>query len=142
MIRLENLQEHIQTLKANDWNRLFALLSEIDATEKFGEIKGADKITDGFTTFPYWSSSDIVDKVFRLIKELDLVPVFDWTSWDEGNRILKSQEFDYSTLDTITLCKLLTTIVRTDRFSDGFLVLNFENGVVPKILRAIKQNQR
>jgi len=140
MIELKKLQKHIQNLKRNDWDRLFALLPEIDGIKKLGEIKGGDKLEDGSFTFPYWNSSEIVKKVAKIIHELNLITVFDWTSWDEGKSILKNQDFDYSTIDTITLCKLLTTIVRADRFNDGFLISNFENGIVPKIIKAIKHN--
>ena len=141
MIALEKLQEHIRTLTAKDWDRLFSLLSEIEATKKFGEINGGEKLENGSFTFPYWSSSEIVDKVLELMHELDIVPVFDWTIWDEGKTILENQDFNYSNLDTITLCKLLTIIVRANRFNDGFFALNFENGVLPKIIKAIKQNE-
>lgn len=141
MIELEKLQEHIRTLTTNEWDRLFSLLPEIEATKKFGELKGGEILGDGSFTFPYWSSSEIVDRVFELIHELDIVPVFDWTSWDEGKTILKNQNFNYSNLDTITLCKLLTTIIRANRFNDGFFILSFENGVIPKIIKAIKQNE-
>ena len=40
MIELENLQEHLKSLKADDWERLFSLLPEIEATKKFGEVVG------------------------------------------------------------------------------------------------------
>lgn len=140
MIELEKLQEHLSTLTTNDWNKLFSLLPEIETTKKFGEVKGGEELENGSFTFPYWSSSEIVNKVFQIIHELDIVPAFDWTSWAEGKSILNDQDFNYSKLDTITLCKLLTTIVRTDRFNDGFFVLNFENGVILKIIKAIKQH--
>ncbi|MBX3043082.1 MAG: ADP-ribosylglycohydrolase family protein [Candidatus Kapabacteria bacterium] len=141
MIELEKLQEHLRTLTTNDWNRLFSLLPEIETTKKFGEVKGGEELENGSFTFPYWSSFEIVDKVFNLIHELGIVPIFDWTSWADGKSILNDQDFNYSNLDTITLCKLLTTIVRADGFNDGFFVLNFENGVIPKIIKAIKQNE-
>ncbi len=141
MIELEKLQEHIRTLTINDWDRLFSLLPEIEATKKFGEVKGGEEPESGSFTFPYWSASEIVDQVFQLIHEFDIVPIFDWTSWDEGKSILNNPDFTYSNLDTITLCKLLTTIVRADRFNDGYFVLNFENGVIPKIIKAIKNNE-
>jgi ADP-ribosyl-[dinitrogen reductase] hydrolase len=141
MIELEKLQEHLRTLTTNDWNRLFSLLPEIETTKKFGEVKGGEELENGSFTFPYWSSSEIVDKVFDLIHELGIVPTFDWTSWADGKSILNDQDFNYSNLDTITLCKLLTTIVRADRFNDGFFVLNFENGAIPKIIKAIKHNE-
>lgn len=141
MIELEKLQEHLRTLTKNDWNRLFSLLPEIEITKKFGEVKGGEELENGSFTFPYWSSSEIVDKVFNSIHELGIVPTFDWTNWADGKSILNDHDFNYSNLDTITLCKLLTTIVRADRFNDGFLVSCFENGIVPSIIKAINQNE-
>jgi ADP-ribosyl-[dinitrogen reductase] hydrolase len=141
MIELEKLQKHLSTLTTNDWNRLFSLLPEMESTKNFGEVKGGEELETGSFTFHYWSPSELVDKVFQIIHELDIVPTFDWTSWADGKSILNNKDFDYSNLDTITLCKLLTTIVRTDRFNDGFFILNFENGVIPKIIKAIKQNE-
>ncbi|WP_372775952.1 ADP-ribosylglycohydrolase family protein [Mangrovibacterium sp.] len=141
MIKLEKLQEHIQSLKKDDWNKLFVLLPEIESTKKFGELKGCERQEDGSYTFPYWYTYEIVDRVHHIIHELKLIPVFDWSSWEEGQSILENQNFDYATLDSITLCKLLTTIVRADRFNDGFLVSNFENGAVPGIIKALKLNE-
>jgi len=141
MNELEKLQEHINTLTKNDWDKLIALLQEIEVTRNFGELKGGEQLEDGSITFPYWSSSEVVKKAFKIIHELNLVPAFNWTSWAEGKSILNNQDFNYSNLDTITLCKLLTTIVRSDRFNDGFFVFNFENGVIPKIIKTIIQNE-
>jgi hypothetical protein len=141
MNELEKLQEDINTLTTNDWDKLISLLQEIEVTRNFGELKGGEQLEDGSITFPYWSSSEVVKKAFKIIHELNLVPAFNWTSWAEGKAILNNQDFNYSNLDTITLCKLLTTIVRTDRFNDGFFVFNFENGVIPKIIKTIIQNE-
>jgi hypothetical protein len=141
MNELEKLQEHINTLTTNDWDKLNSLLQEIENTRNFGELKGVEQLEDGSITFPYWSSFEVVDKVFKLMHALNLVPAFDWTSWAEGKAILNNPNFNYSNLDTITLCKLLTTIVRSDRFYDGFIIFNFENGVIPKIIKTIIQNE-
>lgn len=141
MNELEKLQQHINTLTINDWDKLISLLQEIEDTRNFGELKGGEQLENDSITFPYWSSSEAVDKVFKLIHTLNLVPAFNWTSWAEGQSILNNQDFNYSNLDTITLCKLLTTIVRSDRFNDGFFVFNFENGVIPKIIKTIIQNE-
>jgi hypothetical protein len=141
MNELEKLQEDINTLTTNDWDKLISLLQEIEVTRNFGELKGGEQLENDSITFPYWSSSEVVKKAFKIIHELNLVPAFNWTSWDEGKAILNNQDFNYSNLDTITLCKLLTTIVRSDRFNDGFFVFNFENGVIPKIIKTIIQNE-
>jgi ADP-ribosylglycohydrolase len=115
-------------------------LPVIERTDKFGEVKGGEKLENGFMTFPYWNSSEIVDKTFDVIDELNLNPIFDWTSWKEGKSILNDNHFNYSELDSITLCKLFTTIIRADRFNDGFMISCFENGIFSKIIKGLQKN--
>jgi ADP-ribosylglycohydrolase len=140
MIDLEQLQKHLATLRYGDWAKLFDLLPVIERTDKFGEVKGGEKLENGFMTFPYWNSSEIVDKTFDVIDELNLNPIFDWTSWKEGKSILNDNYFNYSELDSITLCKLFTTIIRADRFNDGFMISCFENGIFSKIIKGLQKN--
>ncbi len=141
MVSLENFEEHLQTLTANDWHKLFALLPELETCTTFGEVKGGEELADGSISDIYVLPSKVVDKIFYAICDLNLIPIFDWTSWREGQSILENQDFDYTTLDTVTLCKLLTVIVRTDRFCEGFFVSTFKKGVMQNILNALKKNQ-
>lgn len=140
MIDLELLPKHLATLRPDDWAKLFELLPIIERTKKFGEVKGGEKLEDGSMTFPYWNSSEIVDKTFDVIGELNLKPIFDWTTWREGKSILNDDHFNYSKLDTITLCKLFTLIIRADRFDDGVMISCFENGIFTEIIKGLKKN--
>ena len=140
MIEIEDFQKHLETLKTKDWKRLFDLLPQIEKTEKFGEIKGGEKLENGSMADFYWSWSEIVDKAFNVITELNLNPIFDWSSWKEGKSFLNDNHFDYSELDTITLCKLLTTIIRADRFNNGFMISCFESGIITKIIKGLQKN--
>lgn len=139
MIELEKLSEHIESITPDKWYTLFELLPEMERTKKYSELKGGEKIADKTYLMPYIEPSEIVSKFHTIIYKLDLVPVFDWSVWEEGRTILKDEDYDFNQLDIITLCKLLTVIVRADRFNEGFLVSNFENGIVPKIINAIKE---
>ncbi len=65
---------------------------------------------------------------------------FDWGEWEEGKEIISNKNFDYNTLDITTKCKIITTIVRADRFREGFLVKCFEEGVILKVLKSIEKN--
>jgi ADP-ribosyl-[dinitrogen reductase] hydrolase len=142
MIALEQFSKHLASLDQSDWERLFVLLPEIDNAEKFGEIEGGERISDGTLTFPNWKASDIVNKTTSVISQLNLTPVFDWTKWKEGKLIISDKNLDYCKLDTITLCKLLTTIIRADRFNDGFLISCFKRGIISKIIKALKSKQQ
>jgi hypothetical protein len=141
MVKLEEFQDHLQTIKQEDWDRFFAKLQEIEEANSFGDEVESQQNEDGTFSFPYWNNSFIVDDICSIINELQLAPSFDWNSWKEGRLILESKDFDFTTLDTFTLCKFFTTIIRANRFMDGYLVYNFENGNVFKIISAIKQNQ-
>lgn len=141
MVKLEEFQDHLQTIKQEDWERFFAKLQEIEEVNSFGDEVESQQNEDGTFSFPYWNNSFIVDDICSIINELQLAPSFDWNSWKEGRLILESKNFDFTTLDTFTLCKFFTTIIRANRFMDGYLVYNFENGNVFKIISAIKQNQ-
>jgi len=142
MINEKEFNSHLQSLTRDDWNRLFSLLPKIEVETRFGEIKGGHETTSDAIQMPYWSNSAIVNDFLDVYHNLDLCIVFDWTQWDEGFNILKEENFDFSKLDTLTLCKLLTTIIRADRFNDGFLVVRFADGTVPKIVHAIAQNEQ
>jgi hypothetical protein len=69
---------------------------------------------------------------------LGLVIVFDWSAWKEGIDMLNEPETNYYELNRETLCKLLTIIIRSDKFCEGYLINSFEQGTVIKIVEALK----
>jgi hypothetical protein len=68
----------------------------------------------------------------KLVYELGIILDFDWPSWDEGRELIIKK--DFTDLDIETHCKLITAIVRSDRY----LVENFENGNILSILINLK----
>jgi hypothetical protein len=61
-------------------------------------------------------------------------------SWAKGYDLINDENTDYNKLDSLTLCKLITSIVRANRFVEGSLVSNFESGTILKILKALERN--
>lgn len=74
------------------------------------------------------------------MEKLDLMPVFDWSAWEEGNLILQEAVPDFSKLEIITLCMLFSIIVRKERFCEGYLVTCFTDNTIPKIIKAIQNH--
>jgi hypothetical protein len=70
---------------------------------------------------------------------MPIVIKFNWPEWEEGRRIANDANFDYDTIDIPTKCKLITAIVRNDRFNDGALIMAFESGWILKVLRSIER---
>ena len=132
-----NYFEQINRLTNSAWQPLLDLISEIKSTREFGDMKGGEKREDGRITMPYWVESSTVSKFRGLAYRLDIIISFDWASWDEGRAILSNQNFDFNSIDIPTKCKLITAIVRNDRFSEGALVETFESGLMLQILESI-----
>src|SRR4051812_32994364 len=141
MIPLPELEAHLKTISKNEWSKLFDLLTEMEKPQEFGTMQESKKLEDGMVSFPCWISSDIVSKYLQIVDELNIIPAFDWGDWQEGKEILRNKNEDYNQLDTITLCKLMTCIIRSDRFSDGALVGSFQDGTMQRIIGALKNKK-
>ena len=81
---------------------------------------------------PYWDHSALAGDFMKMAYEFGWVSNdFDWTDWnktEEGSRLLR----DPSTVaeaDIDQLARLMTAIMRLDRFIEGSLADYFENGI-------------
>ena len=133
------INTQISSIKIDQWQSLFDLISQIEKTRSFGEYVASDEISEGIHTFPYVASADIVDEFVSIAYELNIVIAFDWPQWKEGEVMLNNPDTKYAELDLITLCKLISIIIRADRFVEGFLVGCFEEGSILTILHALKE---
>jgi hypothetical protein len=117
---------------------LLGLLPAIKKSKKFGKLVGAEKMEDGSISLPYWSEDEIVSEFFNTAYFLGIVVMFDWSAWSEGILILNDPMADFNEFDISTLCKLLTVIIRSDKFCEGYMINCFENGTVAAIIEAIQ----
>ncbi len=66
---------------------------------------------------------------------MNLIVPFDWPDWQEGRDWYADEaESKYDTLDYETALKLITAVIRNDRFNDGAILRSFESGDFPKII--------
>jgi len=130
---------HLPKLKPEDWNKLFNLIPEIEATNKIVEWIIENKSEDGVYPPPHYPWVDVECKFSEIVYELGIITDFDWWDWDEGRKIGKNKQQNYNQLDVIFLCKLITAIIRNDRFCEGVLKGSFEDGTMLKIIKVLQQ---
>jgi len=140
-MEIDNISDHLKKLSNNEWEKLFALIPQIELIKEFS--KGGDVIEDKNDHDSYIIIPEIEDpivlKFLDIMEELDLIIPFSWSKWDYGKAIYEKGE--YSNLDTITLLKLLTAFIRADHFSYGAgLASRFEDRTIGKILIELKNN--
>lgn len=129
-ITLEELPKHLDSIPFRAWDNLFAFIPSIEQAQSFGEWKV-------FGNWPYHISSKLVDDFIKTVYGMGLIVNFPWMQWEYGGDILRDPQTDYPNLSPETLIKLLTRIVRSDRFSEGALAGAFEEGTILKILRGL-----
>ena len=88
--------------------------------------------------FPYLNYSETVDKFRQDLYHLNMIIDFDWTQWiGEGEKYIDNREL-LATVDITVLQKLFTSIVRSERFTEGLLGDMIDNGIILDLLVRLK----
>ena len=139
----QDCSKKIASYTRQDWQPLFALIPKIENSSFFDECAGGDKEgkgEEGVSQFSYClPPAPLVSQFLEIVYAISIVIDFDWGEWDEGRKIARDENFDFDSIDLITKCKLITAIVRNDRFCEGALVATFKSGLILKILKSMEK---
>lgn len=126
----------VSKLTNEDWQEIENINAQIQSHKGvWGEIKGGEKDDSGTIEMPYAVTDPLIHKFLELWYDKGLVVPFDWSKWDEGRKwYTDASDQKYKTLDQETALKLLTAVIRNDRFNEGALLRAFEDGEFPKII--------
>jgi len=132
-----NYYEIISGFTKADWKPLLDLIPEIEKAKSF--CTPFDNLKeDTIYLYPTFKESDVVLRFRKIVYDLPIIIDFGWGGWDEGRKMVADEYFDYDTIDIPTKCKIITAIVRNDRFCSGRLVSAFEDELILKVLKSIR----
>lgn len=97
---------------------------------------------DGVAQFPWFAQSDELQVLVEAIYAGGWVlPGFSWPDWadSEEARHLRDEPGGVETALIRQLGKLLTTIVRADRFSDGAIAQAIDSGLMQRVLQRVAE---
>ena len=128
-----------QTLSNTDIETLHSLNQRIQTYNgKWGERHSGKKLESGANTLPYTEQNELIQEFVQFMYDKDLVINFDWSKWQAGRDWFASEdEAKYQDLDIETSLKLLTAVIRNDRFNERALVRAFEDGMLPGIINQL-----
>ena len=135
----ENYVERISSLTVEDWKPLLDLIPIIENVETFRTKTEPEKNEKDVIMLGGWREGPVVSQFLEAVYDIPIIIDFNWGSWDEGRSIASNPGFDYDTVDIPTKCKLITAFVRNDRFCEGALASNFEDGTILRILKSISR---
>ena len=105
----------------------------------FAEECGGEKQADGSFTMPWVALSDDASRfIKRLYEHRFILSSFKWTEWQHEAERYVNDPTAIKSADLETICKLLTTHVRKDRFCEGHLAGMFECGHLVNLLRRLR----
>ncbi|HZK08316.1 MAG TPA: DUF6508 domain-containing protein [Bacteroidales bacterium] len=139
------LKEHdyiriINGFTKKDWIPLLEIIPKIEKVEKFGDDTETMKLLEqGIISMDPYEEHPIVDQFRDVVYSIPIMIDFHWGAWDEGRQMVSDENFDYDSIDITTKCKIITAIVRNDRFCSGRLVEAFDSGMMQKVLKSIRK---
>ena len=140
ILKENNYIETINSFTKSDWLPLLHLIPKIIKEKKFGDnTEAIELLEQGIIDKNPYEERPIVQEFRDVVYSIPIMIDFNWAAWDEGRHILSNEDFDYDSIDIPTKCKILTAIVRNDRFCSERLVEAFESGMILKVLNSIRK---
>ncbi|WP_319479731.1 DUF6508 domain-containing protein [uncultured Draconibacterium sp.] len=138
----KNYINEINSYAIESWLPLFKLIEKIEKETSFGGLVDSRRIAENLVTIPFWSKAELVKEYIKILYQIPIIINFDWMLWQEGINILNDETYNFDNLDVPTKCKLLTTVVRSDRYCDGALIQAFDSGQIQNIVFSIANGFR
>ena len=134
----------LAAVSADQWDELWVAVDAVTAEESHATWAGGHvvdtTIVDGVErpviqmAYPMYSAP--IERLLELIGELGLVVPFDWMSWDGLDRYRAGERLaDAPVADAV---RMITAIVRSERFCDGAIESAWRDGTFPAALARLR----
>ena len=134
-----DISARLLSVTAEAWVRLFRCHTLLRESGEYGGWTPAKEISPGHYAMGYSTISNDAEAVVEAIYGLDVMSGFDWPEWAEGFALLEDRR-RIAEVPVVTAVKLVTLCIRGQRFSEGSLLAEFQNGnmatLTAKILTA------
>lgn len=81
---------------------------------------------------------DFIKEFQQLACDTKVIINFDWANWSEGNEIVETSNTDFSSLDKVSICKLITAVIQSEAYIDNGLIDYFEEEIILELLESLK----
>ena len=111
----------------------------------FGTMKGGEDVATGTFIMPWFSHAELTSRFLEVAYRDGWVrPDFDWLAWEmtpEARR-LRDDRGALEQATVLELARLLTVVIRSEKFGEGALAEALESGLVTAVRRRIEQLRR
>jgi hypothetical protein len=116
------------------WLRLLDAIDVVGLIDEYGSWRGGVAIEgdDGVLDMPWVDYVDEVDRLVQALYEVNAVVTFDSIELDIARQMMTADPANVT--DTV---RMITTIVRVNRFSEGQLLRSLEDGTLQVLVRRL-----
>ena len=138
--------EHLlRTAPEERWQELWDAVDALGAEEEHGRWAVGDWVdtitVDGVEKpvlhMPYVIYGPAIDRTIASIYALGASQPFDWHEWDGLNRYRGGRGLD--TAPVAESIRMVTAIVRADRFSEGMILASVEDGTLQATVERLRR---
>lgn len=108
---------------------------------EIGHWSGGDEVEPGVMQLPWFEYSDAVGNWERALYDHNILCDYGEEGWHERFAAIVDHPGLLASADLTTIRKVLTTVVRGERFCDGHIAGMFEAGVVQVAMRRLEELQ-
>ena len=126
---------------SENWQELWLLMAQLQSIDPAELVRsgGGDKREDGVIEFPWTSYHPTVNRIEKLLYDLNVIQDVDWSRWK--SEIDPELVFDVERIKSgslyDTVC-LLTGIIRSERFGSGAIAASLRNAGFLTLLNRLR----
>lgn len=120
----------VKALNESSWQEMQDLYDKaLNHQGKFFKLSEKKHTRKGASLIPYRVDEAVINEFRNYLYDKDLVIPFNWPEWDEGRAMFATKGEDkFSKTSLVDVLKLLTAVIRNDRFCEGAWSEIFNNG--------------
>ncbi len=140
-----SIEAVLRVPSTEQWRALWEAVKELEEGRTHSRWGGGEQVgtsvVDGIeqpvTQMPYMIYSAAVEKIMQCLYGMGLVVPFDWPAWKGGQRYRGGIGLEDAPVADVV--RLLTSIVRADRFCEGTVAAAIDDGSVIAALRRLRR---
>lgn len=128
--------QRLRHIPAADWEALFQVVAAMDEGDWEVCSGGSPLSASGTVGIPYAVYSSRVETILEFFRTHLMVP-FPWSEWLRENPDI-SESATISNADPANVVRLITAVIRSERFNEGTIATAISSGALRAIIERLR----
>lgn len=130
------IESALRAARPEAWQRLWSAVDEVLREDPQSQASWRFENSDGSLSMPHVDYSDAIQLMTQAVCEVDAIVGFPWMKWDFRSVYPGGRGLD--TAPVADAARVLTAVVRGERFSDGTILAALGDGTLPSALQRLR----